>query len=130
MSAIKRYFEEKYGPNVDDWPDWPGWGLAMRANHPTERPNFVIIHLPSCQLAFSYETLIGVAYGGRWYIAKNTWGPTTGKHLNYLDANHVTDRLPQSEIESLAYDVVTGRTQALLTDLTTAHDAAVKAIQG
>ena len=104
----------------------------MHVEYPTERPNFVVVNLPDCALAFSYKTLIGVKthlYGFRWVLAKNEWGPTTGKHLNLLDHfNH--ERVPQAEVERIAYEILTGKAQALLTDLTTAHDAAMRAIQG
>ena len=129
MSAIKRYYEEKYGPNVDSWPGWWKKPRPMRVYYPTKQPNFVIVHLPNCSLAFSFETLVGVQRDN-WLVAENDWGPTTGKHLNHLDNGNKDKRIPQPEVERIAHGLVTGETKALLTDLTTAHDAAVKAIQG
>ena len=118
----------------------------MHCKHPTERPNFVIISLPDCDLAFSYETLIGVktylrsshpvphgplnpnphgVYRFRqWLLAENTWGPTTGKHLNYLDEDKEY-RVPQRVVEQVAVQAISG--EALLTDLYTAHDKAIEA---
>jgi len=109
----------------------------MHVEYPMERPNFVVVQLPDCALAFSYKTLIGVKsrfnrgerdYEERWHLAKNTWGPTTGKHLNLLDHfNH--ERVPQAEVERIAYEILTGKAQALLTDLHTAHNAAIEAFK-
>lgn len=138
MSNIKRYMEERYGA----YDNWPTDTEIMRVKYPTERPNFVIVYTPNCDLAFSYETLIGVqgflvedpspvAYRFKqWLVAENEWGPTTGKHLNWLDNGHKEDRVPQEEVERVANRLITGRAQAELTDLTTAHDAAIKAING
>jgi len=136
MSNMKRYLEDRYGPDARNWPEEE----TMHCKHPTDRPNFVVIGLPDCDLAFSYETLIGVktyldpqlgsqAYRFRqWLLAENTWGPTTGKHLNYLDEDR-TARVPQKEVERIATEVITGKAEAVLTDLHTAHDAAIKAFK-
>ena len=34
---------------------------------------------------FSYTTLVAFNIGGEFHIKKNTWGTTTGKHLNWID---------------------------------------------
>jgi hypothetical protein len=138
MSHMKRYLEDRYGPDAMNWPEKE----TMHCKYPTERPNFVIISLPDCDLAFSYETLVGVrgfliqhgkhadAYRFRqWLVAENTWGPTTGKHLNYLDNGHKEDRVDQAVVESVANDIISKEAEALLTDLHTAHDAAIKAFK-
>lgn len=36
---------------------------------------------------FSYETLIAFHIKGEFHIIKNYWGPTTGKHLNWIDSD-------------------------------------------
>lgn len=36
---------------------------------------------------FSYDTLIAFCINGEFHIIKNYWGPTTGKHLNWIDDN-------------------------------------------
>lgn len=36
---------------------------------------------------FSYETLVAFKINGEFHISKNYWGPTTGKHLNWIDDN-------------------------------------------
>lgn len=37
---------------------------------------------------FSYETLVAFWIKGEFHIIKNYWGPTTGKHLNWIDDDH------------------------------------------
>jgi hypothetical protein len=56
--------------------------------HPTGRPNFSRVELGDGDLSvyFSYETPI--AFNTRatgWVVRENEWGPTTGRHLNYVD---------------------------------------------
>lgn len=36
---------------------------------------------------YSYETLVAFRINGEFHIIKNYWGPTTGKHLNWIDSN-------------------------------------------
>jgi len=37
---------------------------------------------------FSYRTPVGFLAPGTGYVVReNAWGPTTGKHLNYLNSN-------------------------------------------
>lgn len=58
-----------------------------RVNHPLNTTNFTIIYLGAFQIAFSYETPIAFydynEHG--WVVRENDWGPTTGKHLNYIN---------------------------------------------
>lgn len=57
-------------------------------SHPTERPNFAIAAIGGIQVAFSYRTMIGFQFPGEgWAVCENNWGPTTGKHLNYLESD-------------------------------------------
>lgn len=56
----------------------------MRVEHPTDRPNFCIVHFDTASVAFSYETPIGISTDWHWIVRENDWGPTTGKHINYL----------------------------------------------
>lgn len=36
---------------------------------------------------YSYETLVAFRINGEFHIVKNLWGPTTGKHLNWINPN-------------------------------------------
>lgn len=40
---------------------------------------------PTGQYWFSYNTLVAFIINGEFHIIKNYWGPTTGKHLNWID---------------------------------------------
>lgn len=67
--------------------------MKLRIDHPTDRPNFTIVHIELgnsyLSLAFSYETVVGYKRGwAKWVVTQNYWGPTTGKHLNYLNDDH------------------------------------------
>jgi len=37
---------------------------------------------------FSYETLVAFTHKGKFYVSENCWGPTTGKHLNWIDGGN------------------------------------------
>lgn len=68
----------------------------MRITHPTNRPNFAIVHLEGMEVAFSHETPIAFRgiHDPRWCVRENEWGPTTGKHLNEIDGGDKANRLP------------------------------------
>jgi len=81
---------------------------VIHVEHPTQRENFYIVSLPNGRVAFSYKTVIGVyCYGEGWTVAINTWGPTTGKHLNWLDEDKAT-RIDQDKVEAMV-PLVLGR---------------------
>ena len=51
---------------------------------------------------FSYETVVAVSYGLGLKVIKNYWGPTTGKHLNWISTDHsirLDDADFQKEVE-------------------------------
>jgi len=51
-------------------------------------------------LWYSYKTI--VAFRGGDYpltVRENSWGPTTGKHLNAIDGGEKSSRLPGEEFE-------------------------------
>lgn len=74
--------------------------MNISVDHPTERPNFTVVHINSVSIWFSYKTPIGVYAPQVGHVVReNEWGPTTGKHLNYLlDKKH---RVSGSEFERL-----------------------------
>ena len=53
------------------------------------RPNFVVVTTETAELFFSYETLVAFRFANdpcpSLVICENVWGPTTGKHLNWID---------------------------------------------
>jgi hypothetical protein len=74
--------------------------MVPSISHPTDRPNFSVVELGEITIYFSYETPI--AYYSRQHgraIRKNDWGPTTGKHLNYVDSGSVSERIDGRKFE-------------------------------
>ena len=45
---------------------------------------------------FSYKTLVAFGWPGQVHCIRNYWGPTTGKHLNWIESDH-KKRLTQDE---------------------------------
>lgn len=57
---------------------------TVSIDHPTDRPNFSRVSIGSLTLWFSYNTCIAVWGPAGSAVIENYWGPTTGKHLNYV----------------------------------------------
>jgi len=47
--------------------------------------NAKLIKLNGMSFYFSYETLVAVHTGKELKVVENSWGPTTGRHLNKID---------------------------------------------
>lgn len=77
--------------------------MNVTIEHPTNRPNFTIVYLGAdFRIAFSYQTAVGVYRTGKgWLVAESQWGPTTGKHLNYLDGGDKSARVPVEDIATI-----------------------------
>jgi len=55
----------------------------------TIKPNFTRVVLNDVEVWFSYATPIAFRTNdGTLVIRENDWRQTTGKHLNYIDADH------------------------------------------
>ena len=62
--------------------------------HPTDRPNFTEVRLGELTLYFSYRTVVGFhTYQDGNVVRENDWGPTTGKHLKYIDNGRKSERI-------------------------------------
>ena len=46
---------------------------------------------------FSYKTLVAFTHNHNFYVSENCWGPTTGKHLNWIDNGNKKSRLRRGE---------------------------------
>jgi hypothetical protein len=65
--------------------------MNVSINHPTDRPNFTEVELGDVTIWFSYRTPIAfMAPGHGKMVRENDWGPTTGKHLNYVGGERVS----------------------------------------
>lgn len=63
--------------------------ISISYYHNPDRPNNVCISIGrNLHIYFSYETVIAFEEDGDLYCCENTWGPTTGKHLNSIQPNH------------------------------------------
>lgn len=61
-------------------------------------PNYATVIVGSLRLEFSYRTVIAFFGPDDSAISQNIWGPTTGKHLNYIDSDK-SKRIPWSDFE-------------------------------
>jgi hypothetical protein len=56
------------------------------------------VRVGSMTLCFSYNTVVAFSDGfGGLKVSQNNWGPTTGKHLNWIDGGDKSSRLPREE---------------------------------
>ena len=93
--------------------------MEVRIEHPTDRPNFSIVHLGSyLAIGFSYSTPVAFwrpgglvlddmdeheplkRVEGGWVVRENDWGSTTGKHLNYFDEGDKSERVSSAHFEA------------------------------
>ena len=51
----------------------------------------------SLTVYFSYKTPVAFETPGRRVVRENDWGPTTGKHLNWIDYGDKKARVPGAE---------------------------------
>lgn len=51
----------------------------------TTKGNALVFTLGDVDIYFSYKTPVAFRAGGRLFVRENSWGPTTGKHLNAID---------------------------------------------
>jgi hypothetical protein len=71
--------------------------MNLTIDHPTGRDNFTEVTIGDLTVWFSYRTPVAFMYPGEGrVVAENEWGPTTGKHLNYVKEGKA-DRIPRAE---------------------------------
>lgn len=66
--------------------------------HPTDRPNFTLVTIGDASVYFSYRTPVAFYGDEGLVIRENDWGPTTGRHLNYISTTRA--RLTGAEFEA------------------------------
>ncbi len=84
--------------------------MQIQVEHPTDKANFYLVTTTNGEkevtVAFSYFTPIGFRdTSGEWVIRQNDWSNTTGRHLNYLDADKRV-RISGADFERLLAEVV------------------------
>jgi hypothetical protein len=66
--------------------------------------------MPGLTVWFSYQTPIAFRSihhnGYEMVVRENDWGPTTGKHLNWIDDGNKDSRIPGDEFEKLLSGVM------------------------
>ena len=60
------------------------------------------VRMGNVQLFFSYNTLVGFSDGVNYMRRGNVWGPTTGKHMNYLGIKDF-EEVEENELEAYAF---------------------------
>ncbi len=76
------------------------------------KPNFTVIIFHNTEdsgdhlkVYFSYQTMIAFELNYALTISENEWGPTTGKHLNYINPDK-TKRIPRHEVERKFFNTI------------------------
>lgn len=63
--------------------------------------NALVFTLPDGGLIwFSYKTPVAFAKNGNRVVRENLWGPTTGKHLNWIDGGDKAARVSSADFEA------------------------------
>ena len=55
---------------------------------------------------FSYKTPVAFRHKGKLIVRENDWGPTTGKHLNWIDGGDKASRIDGEQFEQCLCDVM------------------------
>ena len=64
--------------------------------------NALVFNSPAGTFYFSYKTLVAFYHPERGRVVhENYWGPTTGKHLNWIDDGDKKGRVGRDEFERL-----------------------------
>lgn len=82
--------------------------VKLRNMNQNSSKNFNMVSVGNVDLYFSYETV--VAFRAPKYnlvVVENSWGPTTGKHLNWIDGGTDKDkRLPYGVFDMKLRDML------------------------
>lgn len=62
--------------------------------------NAMKVDVGSVTFFFSYQTVVAVHTYDGLVVCENVWGPTTGKHLNWIDGGAKARRLPHAEFQA------------------------------
>lgn len=55
---------------------------------------------------YSYKTLVAIRSPETGLVVReNEWGPTTGKHLNWIDGGDHKNRVDSSRFEEIVFDL-------------------------
>lgn len=85
--------------NVSKW-NYGNYSSSNYGYHTTA------IRVNGLQLYFSYDTVVAFSTPGNLRVRENVWGPTTGKHLNWIDGGNTKTRLSSDEFEKALAEVL------------------------
>ena len=64
--------------------------------------NAICVTIGGIKVWYSYKTPVAFrAWGNPLVVRENTWGPTTGKHLNAIDDGDKANRVSSERFEEL-----------------------------
>jgi hypothetical protein len=73
----------------------------LTISHPTNRPNFSEVTFGEVTVWFSYSTAVAVMSPTLGQIVRaNEWGPTTGRHLSFIDGGSAKAKAARVESET------------------------------
>lgn len=71
--------------------------------------NYARVTVGNLTVWFSYVTPVAFQVGGHSPVVRhNSWGPTTGKHLNRIDDGEKESRIPGAAFEELLLAAISG----------------------
>ena len=77
-------------------PSFENYGKYSSNNYGVNTLRF---NMPNITIWYSYQTPVAFMHPSTGFVIReNDWGPTTGKHLNWIDADH-SKRIPGEEFE-------------------------------
>ena len=71
--------------------------------------NALAVSVGALDVYFSYRTPVAFRTPGRLVVRENDWGPTTGKHLNWIDDGDKDARVSGAEFERLLSEEIERR---------------------
>ena len=84
---------------MSNLPSFETYGNYSSGNYGT---NALVFTIGSVDVYFSYKTPVAFRTPQTGLVVReNDWGPTTGKHLNWIDGGKKTDRISGEEFVSL-----------------------------
>lgn len=91
-------------------PSFGSYGQYSSGNYGTH--TLVFTDASGNDFYYSYHTLVAARVRGHGLIVRqNDWGPTTGKHLNWIDGGDKSSRLPVAQFDATLREWLTTESQ-------------------
>lgn len=68
-------------------------GISNYSEGKTQQHNSVCVTIGNMVIYFSYRTPVAFQSCGELVVRQNEWGPTTGKHLRWIDGGDKSSRV-------------------------------------